>query len=80
VRNDQAEAFLGSLNSGVFTAGLKLATTVQPAIAPFSQMSLGLTKSSAARSRNVPVQDFYLGPDFSAIATRARLEKHCCPS
>ena len=36
-------------------------------------MAFGLTKSIAAHSRNVPVQDFYLGLDFSAISTRARL-------
>jgi hypothetical protein len=73
VRNDQDEAFLGFLDSDVFKAGLKLASTVQPAIAPFSEMALGLTKSIATRSRNVPVQDFYLGLDFSAIPMRARL-------
>jgi len=73
VKNDQDEAFLGFLDSDVFKGGLKLASTVQPAIAPFSQLALGLTKSIAARSRNVPVQDFYLGLDFSSVATRARL-------
>jgi hypothetical protein len=73
VRNDQDEAFLAFLDSDVFKAGLKLASTVQPAIAPFSQMALGLTKSIATRNRNVPVQDFYLGLDFSAIPMRARL-------
>jgi hypothetical protein len=73
VRNDQDEAFLGFLDSDVFKAGLKLASTVQPAIAPFSQMALGLTRSVATHNRNVPVQDFYLGLDFSRIPTRARL-------
>jgi len=73
VRNDQDEAFLGFLDSDVFKVGLKLASTAQPAIAPFSQMALGLTKGIAAHNRNVPVQDFYLGLDFSAIPTRARL-------
>lgn len=73
VQNDEDEAFLGFLESDVFKAGLKLASTVQPAIAPFSQMALSLTKSIATRNRNVPVQDFYMGLDFSTIATRARL-------
>jgi hypothetical protein len=73
VRNDQDEAFLSFLDSDVFKAGLKLASTVQPAIAPFSQMALALTKSIASRSRNVPVQDFYLGLDFSALPMRARM-------
>ena len=46
---------------------------MQPAIAPFSQMALGLTKSIAGRNRNVAVQDFYMGLDFSRIPTGARL-------
>ncbi len=73
VKNDQDEAFLSFLDSDVFKAGLKLASAAQPAIAPFSQMALGLTKSIASRHQNVPVQDFYMGLDFSSIATRARL-------
>jgi hypothetical protein len=73
VKNDQDEAFLGFLESDVFRAGLKLASTMQPAIAPFSQMALGLTKSIAGRNRNVAVQDFYMGLDFSRIPTGARL-------
>jgi hypothetical protein len=73
VKNDEDEMFLGFLDSDVFKAGLKLASTMQPAIAPFSQMAFGLTKSIATRNRNVPVQDFYMGLDFSSIATRARL-------
>ena len=73
VKNDEDENFLGFLDSDVFKAGLKLATTIQPAIAPFSAMAVGLTKSIASRNRNVPVQDFYMGLDFSDIPTRARL-------
>jgi hypothetical protein len=73
VQNDEDEEFLGFLESDVFKAGLKLASTVQPVIAPFSAMALGLTKSIATRHRNVPVQDFYMGLDFSTVAMRARL-------
>ncbi len=73
VRNDEDEAFLGFLESDVFKSGLKLAATFQPAIAPFSAMALGLTRSIASRNRNVPVQDFYMGLDFSSVGTRARL-------
>jgi hypothetical protein len=73
VQNDEDESFLGFLESDVFKSGLKLASTMQPVIAPFSQMALSLTKSIATRHRNVPVQDFYMGLDFSPIATRARL-------
>jgi hypothetical protein len=47
--------------------------TAQPALMPFSQMAVGLTKAIAGRHRNVPVQDFYMGLDFSGIPTRAQL-------
>jgi hypothetical protein len=73
VKNEQDEAFLGFLDSEVFQAGLKLATTAQPAIAPLSQMALGLTKSIAKRNRNVPVQEFSMGLDFTSNVLGARL-------
>lgn len=73
VKNEEDEAFLGFLESDVFKTGLRLATTVQPAIAPLSSMAFALTKSIASRHRNVPVQEFYLGLDFTRVATGARL-------
>ena len=73
VQNDDDETFLSFLDSDVFKGGLKLATTVQPAIGLVSETAIGLTRAIAQRNRNVPVQDFYMGLDFSAIATRARL-------
>jgi len=73
VKNDDDEALLGFLESDVFTAGLRLVSTAQPAIAPLSGMAVALTRSIAGRHRNVPVQEFHLGLDFSNIATGARL-------
>ncbi len=73
VKNDQDEALLDFLDSDVFKGGLKLIKTAQPAIAPLSGMAVGLTKSLASRHKNVPVQDFYMGLDFTNIPTRARL-------
>lgn len=61
------------LESNAFKAGLQLATTMQPAIGLFSETALALTKAIAEDSRNVPVQDFYMGLDFSSIPTRERL-------
>lgn len=52
---------------------MKLVSTVQPVIGPLSGMAIGLTKSIAGRNRNVPVQDFYMGLDFSSVPTGARL-------
>lgn len=73
VRNDADEAFLGFLESDTFKSGLKLISTLQPAIAPLSSMAYNLTKVIAKRHRNIGVQKFELGLDFSSIATRARL-------
>lgn len=73
VKNEADEVLLGFLDSDVFKAGLKLAKTAQPAIAPLSGMALGLTRSLASRNKNVAVQDFYMGLDFSNIPTRAKL-------
>jgi len=73
VKNDADEKLLGFLESDVFRSGMRLASTVQPVIAPFSEMVVGLTKTVARRNRNVPVQDFYMGLDFSDVPMRARL-------
>ena len=73
VKNEDDDALLGFLESDVFKTGLMLATTAQPAIAPLSGMAVALTKSIAGRHKNVPVQDFYMGLDFTKIAFRARL-------
>ncbi|HZZ80221.1 MAG TPA: hypothetical protein VFE62_17030 [Gemmataceae bacterium] len=73
VKNDEDEALLGFLESGPLQRGLELAATAQPAIGPLSQLALALTKSLAKRHQNVPVQEFYLGLDFTDIPTGARL-------
>jgi hypothetical protein len=73
VKNDSDEKFLKILDSDTFKAGLKLAATAQPAIAPLSGLAMGITRAVASRSRNVPVQNFHMGLDFSTTPTRARL-------
>lgn len=73
VKNTDDETLLAMMDSDLFRRGLKLATIAQPAIAPLTGLAIALTRSIATRHRNVPVQDFYLGLDFSNVATRARL-------
>lgn len=73
VKNDEDETFLGFLESDVFRSGLRLATTSQPALEPLSQFAVGITKAIGRRHRNIPVQEFYLGLDFGATSTGARL-------
>lgn len=73
VKNESDERFLGILDSDVFKAGLKLAINAQPAIAPLSGLAQGLARSIGQHNRNVPVQNFELGLDFSNVPTRAHL-------
>lgn len=73
VSNEQDEALLSILESDVFKVGLQLTSIFQPAIAPFSAMALGLTEMIAAHNRNISVQDFGLGLDFSSIPMFGRL-------
>jgi hypothetical protein len=75
VKNDDDESMLGLMESDVMKTGLRLIATAQPAIAPLSGIALALTTALAKRNRNVPVQDFFLGLDFSNVPTRARLRE-----
>jgi hypothetical protein len=76
VANQEDETFLSFLEGDAFKSGLKLVTTAQPALAVFSEMALSITKSVAKRHRNVPVQKFSLGLDFSdKTAAGARLRQ-----
>ena len=73
VKNDDDEELLSILDSPMFKDGLHLATAVQPAIAPLSAIAVALTKTVAARNRNIPVQDVTMGLDFKNIPGGARL-------
>ncbi|OLB58194.1 MAG: hypothetical protein AUF64_06105 [Chloroflexi bacterium 13_1_20CM_54_36] len=73
VQNDDDQKFLEFLDSEVFKAGLRLVSTLQPAIAPLTGVAVGLTKSIAQRHQNVSVQEFFMGLDFSNDPTGARL-------
>ncbi len=75
VKNTQDMAFLTLFDSDPFRLGLDLLTTAQPAIKPFSDLTIGITRLFAKRNENVPVQDFYLGLDFSQAALGARLRE-----
>jgi hypothetical protein len=65
VKNEEDEAAIQFLESDAFKTGLQLATTVQPAIKPLSEMVMGFTRAIANRRKNSPVQDIQIGLDFS---------------
>jgi len=73
VKNDADQAILAALESPPFQTGLNLLTTAQPAIAPFTAITLGVVKTLAQRNENVAVQKFYLGLDFEDAAMGIRL-------
>jgi hypothetical protein len=73
VLNEGDEAVLGVLESDLFRKGLSLVSAAQPAIGPFVGLVTGAVKLVASRNRNVPVQEFRIGLDFSRNATSARL-------
>jgi hypothetical protein len=75
VKNEDDEALLSLMESDVMRSGLRLLSTAQPALAPLTGIAVALTTAVAKRNRNVPVQDFFMGLDFSTIPTRARLRE-----
>jgi hypothetical protein len=73
VKNDNDQMLLNFLDSDTFKAGLRLATVAQPAIGPLTDLAQSITRGIAKRNQNVPVQDVFLGLDFSDSPTGARL-------
>ncbi len=73
VQNETDEKLLAAFDSEVFKKGLKLASVAQPALAPLSEIAIGLTRAVASRNRNVPVQNIQMGLDFGGTRLGARL-------
>ena len=73
VRNKGSSKFLRFLDSDESRSGLKFIDSLNPAIPTLSKLAIGITKMVANTRHNVPVQDFFLGLDYSDISTRARL-------
>jgi hypothetical protein len=75
VKNDDDQKVLGFLGSDVFKKGLQLVNTVNPVVPIVSGFATGIVDAFAHRNDNVPVQDFYMGLDFSSVQTRAQLRE-----
>jgi hypothetical protein len=73
VKNGGDEKLLSVLESDVFRSGMKLINSTNPVVPIVSNMAIGITKMIASRNRNVAVQDFFMGLDFSGVQTSARL-------
>lgn len=75
VSNTEDKKILGFLGGDVFKKGLQLINGINPALPIVTGFATGIIETFAKRNENVPVQDFYLGLDFSGIATRAQLRE-----
>jgi hypothetical protein len=75
VENKDDKKLLAFLDSDVFKKGLGMIEAVNPVVPVVSGFATGVLKMFANRNDNVPVQDFFLGLDFSAGGTGARLRE-----
>ncbi|WP_300667783.1 hypothetical protein [Desulfoluna sp.] len=75
VKNEADEKLLGIMEGDAFKKGLQLVNTVNPAIPVVTGFATGITKAVLNGKKNVPVQAFDLGLDFSTIQTRAKLKE-----
>lgn len=75
VRNESDQKLLDFMSGDVFTKGIQLINQVNPVLPIVSGFATGIMSAFSKRNDNVAVQDFYLGLDFSAIATRAQLRE-----
>ena len=65
LKNEKAHSFLDFLNSAPMTAGLSLAASANPAVAPFTQLARGLVSYIYQRRDGMVVHSGYVGLDFS---------------
>ncbi len=75
ISNDGDEKFLSFLNSDTFTKGLHLLNGLNPAVPVVTGFATGIATGVAQSHRNIPVQSFYLGLDFSTDVTHAKLKE-----
>jgi len=73
VENDDDRKILEFMDSDVLQKGLSVINAVNPAIPVISGLVSGIVKTFASRHKNIVVQSFFLGLDFSKVPGRARL-------
>jgi hypothetical protein len=76
VENKNDKKLVQFLEGDLFKSGLQLLNTVNPVTPILSDFSKGFTEGIANRNKNIPVQDIFLGLDFSEqITTRAKISE-----
>lgn len=75
VKNEDDERFLAFMSSDPFKNGLELINATNPLSPVVTTFATGLVDAIAKKDRNIPVQEFDMGLDFSAIRTRAKIRE-----
>lgn len=75
VSNTGDKQFLEFLDNPVFKKGLNLLGKVHPMVDTVTEFTTAILKMFAKRNENIPVQDFYMGLDFSGNPTGAQLKE-----
>lgn len=75
VENDDDQKILAFMGSDVLKRGLSLVDAINPAIPVVTSLLSGIVGAFASRHKNIVVQSFFLGLDFSKVQSRARLRE-----
>jgi hypothetical protein len=75
VSNDDDEKFLNTINSGIFSNGLKMLGAINPVIPIVTEYAKGVTEMIAKRNRNIEITSPTLGLYFGNNSTRIKLTK-----
>lgn len=75
VKNEDDEKLLSFMDGDIFKKGLELLNVVNPVLPVVTGFATGITKAVLSRNKNVPVQAFDMGLDFSTVQTRAKLKE-----
>jgi hypothetical protein len=73
VKNESDAKLLDFMQGDVFKNGLKLVNQINPVIPVVTGFAKGITEAILSRNNNIPVQQFFMGLDFSNIQSRAKL-------
>ena len=76
VKNEDDEKLLTFMGSDPFKNGLQLLNASNPLAPVVTSFATGVVDAVAKRDRNIPVQEFYMGLDFSSgISTHAKISE-----
>lgn len=69
------KTFFLVLTDSVFTQGLKLLDTAQPALLPLTALTKGVRQELEGQHKGVPVQKWEIGLDLTSVSTRIKMRE-----